>query len=57
MEKNTTSEKRKNKNRDYQPLKPDPTRDPDDNVVSSRPPAETEIGSSIVRRNETDDED
>lgn len=61
MEKMNTSQNTKSmnkkKNRDYQPLKPDPTSDPDDNVVASRPPTETEIGSSIVRRNEADDED
>jgi len=60
MEKMNTSEKNKNanknKNRNYQPLKPDPTSEPDNNVVST-PPSEIEIGSSIVRRNEADDED
>lgn len=61
MEKMNTPEKNKNMNknkkRDYQPLKPDPTSEPDNNVVSSRPASETEIGASIVRRNEADDED
>lgn len=61
MEKMNTSKNSKNMNkekkRDYQPMKPDPTRDPDDDVVLSRPASETEIGSSIVRRNEADDED
>lgn len=66
MAKNNTSGK--NKNRDYQPMKPDPTSDPDNNVVanknreikdppSSRSTANPEIGSTIVRRNEADDED
>ena len=64
MAKNNTSGKKKDRN--YQPMKPDPTSDPDNNVVanrqikdppSSRSTANPEIGSTIVRRNEADDED
>ncbi|MES2803242.1 MAG: hypothetical protein V4654_12165 [Bdellovibrionota bacterium] len=57
MAKKTTSSEKK-KDRDYQPMKPDPTSEPKNDVVASRPAAaETEIGSSILRRNEADDED
>ncbi len=64
MAKNNTTGK--NKDRNYQPMKPDPTSDPDNNVVanrkisdppSSRSTANPEIGSTLVRRNEADDED
>lgn len=64
MAKNNTSGK--NKDRKYQPMKPDPTSDPDNNLVanreikdppSSRSTAGPEIGSAKVRRNEADDED
>lgn len=55
----------KEKKRNYQPMKPDPTKDPGNDVVMdreqsvprSRPASENEIGSSIVRRDEADDED
>lgn len=56
----------KNKDKDYKPPKPDPTGEPENQVVanreikdppSSRSTANPEIGSTIVRRNESDDED
>lgn len=66
MAKDNTSGKIKNRN--YQPMKPDPTNDADNNVVanknreikdppSSRSTANPEIGSNLVRRTDTDDED
>ncbi|AZZ36609.1 hypothetical protein CIK05_07340 [Bdellovibrio sp. qaytius] len=62
MEKNNSLDN----NRNYQPMKPDPTKDPENKVMANRetkdepiskPPTGEEIGSSIVRRNEADDED
>lgn len=44
------------KDRNNKPMKPDPTSEPDNNVVS-KPASEKEIGSSLVRREEADDED
>ena len=64
MAKNNTTGK--NKDRSYQPMKPDPTGDRENNVVanrqikdppSSRSTANPEIGSTLVRRSEADDED
>lgn len=52
-----TADKNNKQKRSTKAMKSDPANEPDNNVVVSKPASETEVGSSIVRRNEADDED